>query len=34
MLDGLARLGLYVQIIIGPARPNAHHERVGIVFAA
>ena len=35
MLDGLARLGLDVQIIIGPARPttNAHRKRVGIVFA-
>ncbi|MHB8253792.1 MAG: helix-turn-helix domain-containing protein [Acidiferrobacter sp.] len=34
MLNGLVRLGLDVQIIIGPARPDTTRKRVGIVFVA
>ncbi len=34
MLDGLVRLGLDVQIVIGPARPNETCKRVGVVFVA
>ena len=34
MLDALARLGLDVQIVIGPARTDTTRKHVGIVFAA
>ena len=34
MLNALARLGLDVQIIIGPARTDTTRKHVGIVFAA
>ena len=34
MLDALARLGLDVQIVIGPSRTDTTRKHVGIVFAA
>jgi len=34
MLDGLARLGLDVRIVIGPVRTDTTRKHIGIVFAA
>lgn len=34
MLDGLARLGRDVQIVVGPARRKASAGRIAVVFAA
>lgn len=34
MLDGLARLGRDIQIVVGPARRKAAPGRIAVVFAA